>query len=132
MIKNKITLSIALLWVLLLIIVSDFTPLFKWILFVIVPFMIFPLLEYEELKSPKEQRISKTPLSNNWKYKNYNDVEIYLNEEKSHLKISDTYNRKLVVLLFFGWRIEDDSDLENIIMKYDDNTKTINLKESSN
>jgi hypothetical protein len=52
-----------------------------------------------------------------WKFKNYEMVKEYLITSHPNLKYADEDNSKLVILMFFGWDIKDESNINEVFLE---------------
>lgn len=52
-----------------------------------------------------------------WKFKNYEMVKEYLITSHPNLKYADEDNSKLVILMFFGWDIKDESNINEVLLE---------------
>lgn len=52
-----------------------------------------------------------------WKFKNYEMVKEHLITSHPNLKYADEDNSKLVILMFFGWDIKDESNINEVFLE---------------
>lgn len=54
---------------------------------------------------------------NNNKFKDYEEVKIFLEENYSFIKYKNEDIKRLIILIYFGWKIKDYSNLNNLVLK---------------
>lgn len=89
-------------------------------LLIIVAFYVIP---------EKMDKYRKINAYKKWVFPNKEAALDFLIKNKPNLDISDENKLKLASLLFFSWKIEDDSNLGNVILKRGDEVKILNLKD---
>lgn len=97
----------------LTILILGYQPPTELLVGFILSFVIFTFITWEPKERLKKTEEDKKP----WAYKNYQEVNDYLDTEKPHLTYEKEDKDKLIILLFFGWTIKDDSDSNNIVLE---------------
>lgn len=87
----------------------------------ILSLVVFIFMTWEPKEAIKKTEEDKKP----WAYKNYQEVNDYLDTEKPHLMYEREDKDKLIILLFFGWTIKDDSDSNNIVLERTTKLETV-------
>lgn len=87
----------------------------------ILSLVVFIFMTWEPKEDIKKTEEVKKP----WAYKNYQEVSDYLDTEKPHLTYEKEDKDKLIILLFFGWTIKDDSDSNNIVLERTTKLETV-------
>lgn len=86
----------------------------NWLMVIFEFFMIFLILCMLGVFRRKET-IKKS--RSHWQFQNYEEARTYLENEKPHLQYEQEDKERLVVLLFFGWNIKDDSNPDALVLE---------------
>lgn len=89
------------------------------VFFEILVIIILCILSHEFFK--KEPTLES--LQKKWKYKNTEASIEYINKYKNHLKYESEDKKNLSILLFFGWIIVNDDDINELILERREGTK---------